>query len=172
MKPLLQWKSNKYYIFWVCVFILRYPACKAHAPVRLYSISPRSEFGKKLLNTKWVFWFSLQLLSETFLILRRIERDMIINKYPLLLSDFNETRISSKDFRKIFKYKILRKAVQWDPSCSTRIDGLTDRHGEANNPFLVIFRKRLQNLDPSRTGIYVFLFPNTKSLKAHFLTRI
>jgi len=32
---------------------------------------------KKLLNTERVFWFSLQLLSETFLILRRNERDMI-----------------------------------------------------------------------------------------------
>jgi hypothetical protein len=25
-------KSNKYYIFWVCVCNLSYPACKAHAP--------------------------------------------------------------------------------------------------------------------------------------------
>ena len=33
----------------------------------------------KLLETKCVFWFSLQLLSETFLILRRNERDMIKN---------------------------------------------------------------------------------------------
>jgi hypothetical protein len=32
---------------------------------------------KKLLNTKYVFLFSLQLLSETSLILRRNERDMI-----------------------------------------------------------------------------------------------
>jgi hypothetical protein len=29
------------------------------------------------LNTKCVFWFSLQLLTETFLFLRRNERDMI-----------------------------------------------------------------------------------------------
>ena len=35
--------------------------------------------GKKLLNTKCVFRFSLQLLSETFLLLRRIQRDIIIN---------------------------------------------------------------------------------------------
>ena len=34
-------------------------------------------FEKKLLNTKRVFLFSLQLLSETFLILIRNERDMI-----------------------------------------------------------------------------------------------
>ena len=36
-------------------------------------------FGEKLLNIKCVFWFSLQLLSETFLTLRRIQRDMFIN---------------------------------------------------------------------------------------------
>jgi len=44
MQPLLQYKSNKYYLLWVCVFSLRYPACNEHAPychlwsVRLYSI--------------------------------------------------------------------------------------------------------------------------------------
>jgi len=26
-KPLLPWKSNMYYTFWVCVCILNYPAC-------------------------------------------------------------------------------------------------------------------------------------------------
>ena len=49
-----------------------------------------------LLNKKCVLWFSLQLLSETFLILRRTERDMIKIyiglhvKYRLFLSDFSE----------------------------------------------------------------------------------
>ena len=38
-------------------------------------------FEKKLLNTKCVFLFSLQLLYETFLIIRRTERDMIKNVY-------------------------------------------------------------------------------------------
>jgi hypothetical protein len=36
-------------------------------------------FEEVLLHIKYVFWFSLQLLSETFLILRRFERDIIIN---------------------------------------------------------------------------------------------
>jgi len=55
----------------------------------------RSLMVKKLLNVKCVFWSYLQLLSGTFLILRRIQRDIIINvhksscKVPLLLSDFN-----------------------------------------------------------------------------------
>jgi hypothetical protein len=36
-------------------------------------------FGKTLLNIKCVFWFSLHLPSETFFILRRIQRDTFIN---------------------------------------------------------------------------------------------
>jgi len=67
---LLLWERNKYYIFWVSVCSLRHPACNAHAPnchlwsVRLYSIFPHylingTIFGKKLLNTKCVFWFSV-----------------------------------------------------------------------------------------------------------------
>jgi hypothetical protein len=52
-------------------------------PVRLHGISKPHDFRKKFLNAKLVFWFSLKLLSEIFLILRRNERDTIINiKYP------------------------------------------------------------------------------------------
>ena len=32
MQPLLQWKSNKNYVFWVCICSIIYPACNAHAP--------------------------------------------------------------------------------------------------------------------------------------------
>jgi hypothetical protein len=52
--------------------------------------------GGELLNSKYVFLFPIQLLCETFLILRT-ERDMIKRmssglhvKYPLFLSDFSE----------------------------------------------------------------------------------
>ena len=38
-------------------------------------------FGKKLSNIKCVFWFPLQILSETFLIPRKIERDTIKTAY-------------------------------------------------------------------------------------------
>ena len=38
-------------------------------------------FEKKLLNLKFVFWFSLQILSETFLIPRTTEWDIIINAH-------------------------------------------------------------------------------------------
>jgi hypothetical protein len=36
-------------------------------------------FGKLLLNIKCEVWFSLQIISETFIILRRIQRDITIN---------------------------------------------------------------------------------------------
>ena len=69
-------------------------------------------FGKKLLNIKCVFLFSLQLLVETFLILRNNERDIVVNmktsscEVPVIFLDFIETWIFSTDFRKIHKYQI------------------------------------------------------------------
>jgi len=53
-----------------------------------------------------VFRFSVQPFPETFLILKRIKRDMknvhwASCKVPLFLSDFNETSFPT-DFRKIF----------------------------------------------------------------------
>jgi len=47
-------------------------------------------------------------------------------KYPVFLSDFNETWIFSTDFRKIHKYQITLKTVQWKPSTFQRTDGETD----------------------------------------------
>jgi len=54
-------------------------------------------------------------------------------KYHSLLSDFNETQISSLDFQKILIYQISLKSVQWEPSRSMWRDGRTDRHDEANS---------------------------------------
>jgi len=43
---------------------------------------------KKVLNTQYVFWFSLQLLSKKYLIPRIIQRDLqhLVFVTPLLLS--------------------------------------------------------------------------------------
>jgi hypothetical protein len=68
MQPLLKWTSNKYYIFWVCVCNLRYPACNAHAPycplwsVRFYNIFSHylikgTIFEKKIIGPKICFDF-------------------------------------------------------------------------------------------------------------------
>jgi hypothetical protein len=47
-------------------------------------ISQTARFKKKLLNIKCVFLFSVQLFSETFLILIRVQQDIIINVYWFL----------------------------------------------------------------------------------------
>jgi len=95
----------------------------AHAPYchlwsdPLYSVFPHylikvTIFEEKLLDIKCVFWCHLQLLSETFLILRRIEGDMLkISgslhvQCPLFQSDFHETCIFLTVFRKILKYLV------------------------------------------------------------------
>ena len=106
IQPLL--KSNKYYTNWVCVCSLRYTECSAHAPYchqwpgRLYNISPpylinRTIFEKKkLLNKNTCFDFLYKFyFSETFLILWRIEHDIIKNvqcsscKVPVILVRFS-----------------------------------------------------------------------------------
>jgi hypothetical protein len=73
--------EKQYYIFWlsVCVCSLSYPAHNAHSP---YYTVICGLFN--LLNIKVCYLFSLQTLPETFLILRRIRRD-IINKYLQVL---------------------------------------------------------------------------------------
>jgi hypothetical protein len=157
MQPLLQWKSNKYYLFWEFVSSLRYPTCNAHAPycnvwpVLLYLIfftlsheGKIFEKKKMLLNIKCVFWFSLQLLSETFLILRRTERGMIKNVYGssckmcIFLSNFNETWIFCTDFRRMLKYQL-----HDNPSSGSRVVpcGRTDRQDAANSQFSHFFER-------------------------------
>jgi len=119
MQSLLQWERIEYYISWVCVCSLRYPAGNARAqfchlwPFPLYSIFPNCVINgtilkKKKMEHRSVFWFPVRLLSETFLILRRTEWarygqkvyiDLHVN-YPLFSSDFNKTCIFSTNFGK------------------------------------------------------------------------
>ena len=56
-------------------------------------------------------------------------------KVPTFLSDFNETLILSTYFQK-FKYQILWKSVQLEPSCSMRTDRRTRRSQQS---FFTIF---------------------------------
>jgi len=65
-------------------------------------------FGKKkLLSIKCVFRLSLQRSSETFLILKRNERDMTkavyrsARKVPIILARSQRNLILSTDFRKM-----------------------------------------------------------------------
>ena len=90
--PLLPWKSDKFYIFRGCVCTLSYQACTKYLPHCIvicgldgstilfpHYIIKGTFYGKKLLNIKYVFWYSLQLFPKPFLILRRTERVMILN---------------------------------------------------------------------------------------------
>jgi len=85
-------------------------------------------FRTKLLNIQRVFWFSIQRLSEAFLILRRIQWDVITNVNSLPLSNrfshpiFIYTWKFSTDFLKLIKYQILWKSIQWEPKCCMRTD--------------------------------------------------
>ena len=82
-----------------------YPACNAHAPnCQRWSLSLHHTFRhyfihgtifvKKLLNIKYVFWFSLQHLFETSLTRRIIQRDTVINvktcscSVPVIITGF------------------------------------------------------------------------------------
>ena len=143
MQPLLLWKSSEYYILWVCVCSLRYPACNVHAPychlcpARLYIIFPHylingTIFGKKVTENKMcVLIFSTKF--EIFLILRRNERDMMKMyiglhvKYPFFLSNFNETNFLDSFFRKILNSRPERAEL-------FHSDRRTERH-ETNSHF-------------------------------------
>jgi hypothetical protein len=118
--------------------ILSYVACSSRQYFSTLSHKRRDFRGKKKLsNINCVFWFYLQLLSETFLILRRTERYMIRNVYwysskvPIILVTFNETWVFSTNFLKIFKYHFSWKSLHWEPSSSIR----TDRHDEVISCF-------------------------------------
>jgi hypothetical protein len=96
---------TKYVLLRECICSLNYLSCKAHAPYCIvtclslpcfpHNLIKGTIYGNTLLNTKFVFWFSLQLLSETFLILRGTERDMVKIyfglhlKYSLFVSGYN-----------------------------------------------------------------------------------
>jgi hypothetical protein len=131
LQPLLQSKSNKCYIFWECAlaFGIQHEMQRRHivicglpsSTVFFHIILYRHDFRRiKFTEHKMCVLIFSSNLSETFLILRIIELDMIKMciglhvKYPLFLSDFNDTRIFSTDFRKIIKYQLSWKSAQWN----------------------------------------------------------
>ena len=76
----------------------------------LQIISKRARFSINVFKYKTYVSFSLQILSETFLILRRMKGDMIKNnvglhlKYAFFFSDFPEAQLFSTYFRNTLKY--------------------------------------------------------------------
>jgi hypothetical protein len=71
-------------------------ACLALPLFSIYLINGTTFRKKKVTEHELCVWFSLQLLSETFLIARRNARDTVKYiglrvKYALFLSEYNET---------------------------------------------------------------------------------
>jgi hypothetical protein len=118
----LRWNiGNNCHIFWVCVSSLSYPACEAHALYytvicglsgsTIFSTSSRKQhdFRKNVIEHKMCFDF----LYKCFWNVSHSNKNSAIYyhkctlglhwRYPLFLSDFNETSIFSTYFRKILK---------------------------------------------------------------------
>jgi len=142
-QTLLQWKSNNYYIFCVHVFnlimhamvMLDIVVCGLLGSKLIFStLSHKKHIFRKMIS-KCVFWFSLQLLSGTFLVLRRTGGDTIKNIYwwPVVLyrvfPTFSRKR---RDFRKTFtKHKmcvlIFSTTFVWNISRSKKNRGRYDQ---------------------------------------------
>ena len=108
--------------------------------------------NKKLLNTKCVFWFSVQLSSETFLVLRRTERDVIKNVYGSSCKSTRyyfqilmELEFPLQIFETPLKCQISFKSFQWEPNCCMRTDGRTDL-----TKLVVLFEILRTRLKPAR----------------------
>jgi len=162
----------------VCVCSLRYPTRNAHAPychlwpAPLYNIFPYylingTIFEKKLLNTKCVFWFSVQLLSQTYLIIRSIQTDRqtVLHVYIhvglhieclLFVSDFNWTfTFSGQKFEIQLNIKFLA-----NPSSGSRVFpcGQTDRQTYGHVTKLIVAFRNFAKAS-KKTILYCFIPP-------------
>ena len=130
----LSYPANTLHLFCVALYSYMWPAW-------LYHIIPH--YLKSVTGYKKIFSINL---SETFLILRRIQRDIIINVHR----SSNKVLIIVR-FR--WNYNVLNrrsrnpeisnsmKIRQWEPCCSMR----TDRHDEINSRFSSILKTPLKH---------------------------
>jgi len=115
-----------------CAILYFHLACPA-LPYCPHYLKKGAIFGKRLLKIKCVFLFSLKFWSQTFLILRIIEPNIIINvrgsscKYPLFMSDFLNLGFFRKVFEKHSYIKFHKNPSTGSPTApSGRTGGQTD----------------------------------------------
>jgi hypothetical protein len=110
----------------MCVFTFSYPACNANAPychmlpAPLYCIFPHylingTIFEKKKFLKINVFWFYLQSLSETFLILRRTDWASYDEKYVCVYIYIYIYRVSKEEFARLRENVPYVKVHRYNP---------------------------------------------------------
>jgi hypothetical protein len=133
--------DKRWILHFLSVFVAlvnRYVACPE---LNYFSTLSRKRhaFPKTFLNTKYVLWLSLQLLSDishSQKKLTRYDKKTCIGlhiMFPLFLSDFNETLIFSIEFLINPQISNIIKICPVGAEFIIRAGGQTNRHNEANS---------------------------------------
>jgi hypothetical protein len=101
----------------------------------LWSVTCPAVQHVSALSHKWCdFWENFDFVYNFCLKFSKMLLNIGIHvKYPLVLSDFNQTWIFVTDFWKILKCEISWKSIRWKLNCSMWMDGQTDWHDKANS---------------------------------------
>ena len=120
-------------------------------------------FGKKVTEYKMCVLIFSTTFIEKFIILKIIQRDIVINvkssslKVPLLLSDFNETWIFSTDFREKKKTQIsILTKIRPVGAELLHTDGLTD--GRTDMTKLRVAFRNFANAPKKKVNISVYTY--------------
>jgi len=167
----MQWKINKYYMFWVWVCSLSYPSCKAHVPycIVICDLSvctifstvfhTRQDFRKKVTeHNTCVLIFSTNFVwnishtKENWARYYHKYRHVFITSTCYSCQVLMKLEFSLSNFRKILKYQIWWKFVQCKPNCS----GLTNR--ETNRTKLIIDIRNFSRAPKNETSIVCNFF--------------
>jgi hypothetical protein len=138
---------------------------KQQWPVWLYHSFPHYRMnnitvGKKLWNKQCTLWLSLQLFSEIFVILMRIQQNIVINVHrssrniPVTLVRFLWNLNFLDIFSKNNQYQISWKSIQWKPSYSMWMDGQTGRQSKQTDMTkLIVTLQNFANAPTNRSFI-------------------